>query len=287
MLLLSQGPAVEVLRATSVGPFAIATAVVGAIAAAATIVVVALQAVPAASPRAVRLVWEAATALSALELLWLLVDGGGPGDRRTLAALARLLLLVAAAVIAQRGTRPQLAAIAALGLLTVALGAPASGTPVALGAALALTLLSVLAVAGIGRLLGARREVGRFAVVVLLVVLAVPGVLLGIPEPPPTHIERVVVDEVALDVTVSPLAPGPNEVHVYAWDDSGDEVELVSATAQVVAGTGAEQQLFEVTGNHRLSYELELPPAGPWVVAVTAVTTDGRPRTATLELQAP
>ncbi len=291
VLLVTDGPAIEVLRATAVGPFTVATAVVGAFAAAATIVIIALQVVSGASRRALLLVWEAATALTALEVLWLLVDGGGFGDRRTVAAMARLLLLVAGAVIEQRGTRRQLAVIAAMGLVTVALGSPAAGTPAALATALTLSLIGVLVVVGIGRLLGARREVGRSFALVLVAALAVPGVLLMVPEPPPTHIERIVVDEVALDLTVSPLEPGPNEVHVYAWQLTGDEVELVSATAQVVgaagSATGAQRTLFEVTGNHRLSYELELPPGESWVVAVTAVTTDGHPRTATLELEAP
>lgn len=291
MLLVSDGPATEVLRATAVGPFTIATVVVGTLAAAATLVVVALLLVPGSSHRVVRLVWESALALGALEVLWLVVDGGGLGDRRTVAALARVLLLVAGALVERHGTRVQLASLASLALLTVAVAMPAAGTPGALGLALAGSVLAVLLVVGVGRLLAGRWALGRVASLTLVAVLAVPGVMFGIPEPPPTHVERVVVDEVALDVTVAPLAPGPNEIHVYAWDAAGDEVALDSASAQVAstsaAAAGSELALFAVSENHQLSYDLELPPGSSWVVTVTAVTTDGSPRTATLELEAP
>jgi hypothetical protein len=284
---------VEVLRGTSTGPLTAAAGLTGALAAAATVVLVAALLVgpertTARGPVTLRLLWLLAAVTTMAELALLLVDGGSVSDRRPVAALARLLLLTAGAGAADRLTRPVRLLAGSLVLLTVPLGLPRVGTPGALLAAVAATAAATAVVAALLRVGSERPRV------VLASALAAIAVLTGTlawfgtaAELPPYHLERVQAGAIALDVTVAPVQPGRNELHVYAWHPDGREAALDAASAEVVGRPDTRHDLFAVTANHHLSYVLELPADGPWELALTGVTDDGEELHATVRLEAP
>lgn len=283
---------VEVVRGTVAAPVAMAAVVAWALAAAAVVVLAAAVVVPAAAGavaadrRTVLLpAWALAVAATLTELVLLLLDGAWP-DRRPTAALARLLLLAVAVVAA--GSLPRWAErlLAALALLTVALGAPLAGDLGGVAAAGAVTLVGAgLAAAALWAL--ARRGRSPTAVTLgLVAVLAVPATVVAWPEPPPPiHRAQLVTGGVVVDVTVAPVAPGQNELHLYARDPDGRPVDLTDVRAQV-AGLPA-QELFPVTPDHWLSYLLELPPGDRWRLTLTGVAPDGEERELVLDLLAP
>jgi hypothetical protein len=277
---------VEVVRGTVAAPTALAAVVAWAVAAAAIAVLTAAVSVPAAGGRrpVVLPVWALAVAATLTEVVLLLLDGPWT-DRRPTAALARLLVLALAAATA--GTLPRWAErlLAGLGVLTVALGAPLAGDLGGLAVAAAVTLVGTgLSVAVLWSLVRRGRPSGAITLG-LVVVLAVPAALFAWPEPPPpTHRAHLAVDGTVFDVTVAPVAPGRNELHLYARDPDGRPVDLADVRAQV-AGQRA-QELFPVTPDHWLSYVLELPDGDRWRLTLTGVGPDGEDHELVLELVA-
>lgn len=298
---------VEVVRGTVAGLTALAAVLAWAVAAAAIAVLAAAVIVLAAAGRApaapaaaaaaaaaapptagrrtvVLPAWALAVAATLTEVVLLLLDGPWT-DRRPTAALARLLLLVLAAVTA--GTLPRWAELllAGLGLLTVALGAPLAGDLGGVAGAGAVTLvgagLSVAVLWSRGR---HRRRSGAITLG-LVAVLAVPAALFAWPEPPPpTHRAHLAVDGTVFDVTVAPVAPGRNELHLYARDTDGRPVDLTDVRAQVAGQR--PQELFPVTLDHWLSYVLELPDGDRWRLTLTGVGPDGEDHELVLDLVA-
>jgi hypothetical protein len=277
---------VEVVRGTVAAPTALAAVVAWAVAAAAIAVLAAAVSVPAAGGRrpVVLPAWALAVAATLTEVVLLLLDGPWT-DRRPTAALARLLVLALAAATA--GTLPRWAErlLAGLGVLTVALGAPLAGDLGGLAVAAAVTLVGTgLSVAVLWSLVRRGRPSGAITLG-LVVVLAVPAALFAWPEPPPpTHRAHLAVDGTVFDVTVAPVAPGRNELHLYARDPDGRPVDLADVRAQV-AGQRA-QELFPVTPDHWLSYVLELPDGDRWRLTLTGVGPDGEDHELVLELAA-
>jgi hypothetical protein len=280
---------VEVLRGTTAGPVTVLAAGLGALAAAATVVLVATL-----LPRRTRdtgvpaVLWVVAAVATVLELGVLLLDGGAPTDRRPLAAIARLLLLVAGAALRSRPGASARLALGALLLLTVPLGLPTAGTAPALAIAVVATGVAVAVTAAVLAAVSARPAAVLAVGLGALAILAVAAFTTGGDERlPPYHLERVVAGDHAFDVTVAPVRPGTNELHLYVWDVDGRAAPLTTARAEVLGAPQTAHELFEVTPNHHLSYVLELPPGDVWDLALTGETPAGEELRATVRLEAP
>jgi hypothetical protein len=296
MLIAAAEPAVdvvEVLRGTSAGPLTVAAGIVGAVAAAATVVLVAVLVTGTGSDDArrrssLRVVWLLAAAATIAELVVLLLDGAGVGDRRPVVALARLLLLVAGGGALEHLVGSWRWVAGGLVLATVPLGSPTVGTTGALALAVAATAGAAALVAVVLRVVSTHVTgslvLGLGAVAVLAGAFAWYGTA---EELPPYHLERVQAGAIALDVTVAPVQPGRNELHLYAWHADGREADLAAASAEVAGAPETLHELFAVTANHHLSYVLELPGGGPWELVLTGVTDAGEELHATVSLEAP
>lgn len=296
MLITAAEPAVdvvEVLRGTSAGPLTVAAGLVGAVAAAATVVLVAVLvtgpwADDAGRRSSLRVVWLLAAAATAAELVVLLLDGVGVGDRRPVVAMARLLLLVAGSGALEHLVGSWRWVAVTLVLVTVPLGLPMVGTAGSLALAVAATAGATALVAVVLRVASTHLAGSLALTVGAVAVLVGTFAWFGAAEElPPYHLERVRAGSIALDVTVAPVQPGRNELHVYAWHADGREADLDVASAEVAGAPGTRHELFEVTANHHLSYVLELPGVGPWELVLTAVTDAGEELHATVSLEAP
>jgi hypothetical protein len=271
---------VEVVRGTVAGPTALAAVVAWAVAAAAVAVLVAAMTVGAERRTIIAPTWVLAVAATLIEIVLLLLDGAVT-DRRPTAAVARLLLLVVALLADGLPGWPQWP-LAGLVAATVPLGAPFAGGPGGVAVA------SMVALAGLGlaaAVLSVAARCDRATTILglgLIAILAVPAALLAWPDPPPIHRAQLVVAGTVFDVTVAPVAPGRNELHLYARDDDGNPVDLTNVRAEV-AGRPA-QELFPVTPDHWLSYVLELPPGDRWRLTLAGVTTGGEERELVLDL---
>ena len=292
----------EVLRETSASAAAVGAVVMGTVAAAALVVGVVLtarerrHATGALPDRAVVAALGVVAGLTGLatvaELTLLLLDGTAVTDRRPLVAVARLLVLAAAVALhrlpADDPTATRLpAGLAVAALATVVLGAPALGGATDMTVALAVTLTATLVAAVVLATIGARLA-PLPTVMTAIVLLAVPAAWALVPDRvPPHHEERIVVGDVVLDTTVAPLRPGANEIHLYAWDEAGTPLALDSSTVALHGRAETGHELFVVSPNHHLSYDLELPPAEAWQLMLTARVADGTVVDASLDLKAP
>jgi hypothetical protein len=276
--------AVEVVRGAAAGPAALAAVVAWAVAAAAVAVLAAAWLAGAERRRVVAPAWMLAVVATLTEVVLLLLDGA-LADRRPAAALARLLFLAIGLVAGEALPRWAQRLLAGMVLLTVPLGAPFAGDPGGVAVASAITLIGV-GLAAVGLRAGARRTHGSTVRTLgLVAVLAALAAVVAWPEPaPPTHRSQQVVAGIVFDVTVAPVAPGDNELHLYARDPAGQPVDLADVTADV-AGRPAHE-LYPVTRDHWLSYVLELPPGDRWRLTLTAVTTGGDERAVVIDLAA-
>jgi len=282
---------VEVLRATAASTLEVSAAIVGGVAAAAVVVLIVL-ALRRGGRQPTRLAWALACVASVSQIGLGLADAGSDGltatlaDRRGLAVLARLAALGAAAAVdasSRRGRlsggerRVALVGLGALAAVSLPLAVPAAGTFAGLLAAIGLTAAAAVVVSI--ALVAAARAAITGPAVTLAVALAVGGGLgvLTLPErAPPYHAERLRDAGAALDITVAPVGPGRNEIHVYAWDDEDRPLAVDSIEATVSnAGASSGTAMFAVSPNHHLSYQLDLPEGGPWQLDVTAVLADG------------
>lgn len=297
MLAATELDVAEVLRETAASDAAVAGVVAGTMAAAALVVGIVLVVRErdhlSADTPGLGVVVVLAGSATVVELALLVFDGAAVTDRRPMVAVARLLLIVGAISVQRLPVDDPLVArlpfgLGAGALATVVLGAPALGSAADVGLALAVTLAAVGGAAVLLGLLarGGARPVAAVAVAVL--VLAVPASLALVPDRVPSHHEeRIVVDDVVLDVTVAPLRPGGNEVHLYAWDDAGAPLAVASSSVEVRGHAATRHELFVVDPNHHLSYALELPHADAWQLLLTARVEDGPVVDATLDLKAP
>lgn len=286
-------------RGTTVGAAELAGALVGALAGATLVVLAVLVVSRRGAPhdRTVRLLWTVATATAAAEVLVLVATAQAP--RRALAVGARLLVLAAGAVVARRDRLPpsgergrHASAIpvggAVLAVLAVPLAAPGAGTPGGLARAGAVTAGGVAAATATVLLARRRPRVLATTSLLLVTVLAAATAWALLPTgPPPYRLERVVADDVTLDVTVAPVAAGTNEIHVYAFDDAGDEVALDEVHVGVVDHPGSEHTMLRVGPNHHLSYVLELPETSGWELELLAHRPTGGQVRTTLRLERP
>ncbi len=282
---------VEVLRATERSPWDLAVVVALGVAAVAVVALVVLALRPRVD-RARRAVWTVAVAATVLEVTLQFLAAGGAvvvlQERRGLAAVARLLVLVAARILdgevavpaeGDGTTRPGAGttALALVALVTVPVAMPAAGGAGGLLTALVATLVLVATtVVALLLVLRIRPATVLGAVLLVLVIGPVAGVLVA---PDPTvdlHAERLVVEGIAFDLTVAPVQSGRNEIHVYTWDADGAPVpfERIDAVVSSAGGT-TTSEMFVVTPNHHLSYALMLPDPGPWEVELSAAPTDG------------
>ena len=312
-LATTQPDVVEVLRGTAASDAAVAATYAGTVAAAAVIVAVValvrrsnaaagdsrvLSTNGSAPTGAVTGVMLAAAAVALLattiELAFLLIDGAGLDERRPLVALARLLATVGVIAGQRLGDTDPLAGpvrwtVAGVGVMTVPVGIPALGGLATLAIASAATLIAIV-LAWVGLALGARVRPQFAPALSLLVVVAlgVPaGLALAPEQTPPYHQQRLIADDVALDITVAPVAAGTNELHLYAWEADGQELAVEQATVEVVGHEDTRHQLLRISPNHHLSYALELPPAERWELVLDCLTADGRELTTTMSLEAP
>lgn len=292
---------VEVLRGTAAGPLLVAAGALGAVAAVATVLVVAAwwtglgratPAIPAAaggrSPKAWLL--AVAFATSTLELVLLLLDGAPPTGRWPAVVLVRLLLLAGLAVLpapgtpaAPGGTVRLLAGALSGGLLSSsALGAPtATGALPAGGAGLttaaaAVALLAAVAVVVLRITAPLGQTAALAAPLALLAVVAAPAALAVAPDRIPPHQQaQLQSDGLTLDVTVAPVQAGTNEFHLYAFGSDGRPVPVRAVTVEVVGHPDGRHELFPVSADHHLSYVLDLPDAPTWTIEVGFVGPDG------------
>jgi hypothetical protein len=286
---------VEVLRAAERSVWDHATTICLGIAAAG-VVAIGVLALRGRGPQ--RILASLVAVVTGAELLFLAVGAGGLDvvtDRRGLAALARLGLI--AAILAIEATtrqvpeRPQqrdpsVIALSFLALATVPLAMPGAGGSAGLLAAVWVTLGLTAGVAVL-TLLAARWSRSGITLVIVLVVGAVTGAL-AMSEPSVEILsERFVVEDVALDLTVAPVQPGRNEIHIYAWDAAGDPVALERVDARVIGPRADDPvELFVVTPNHHLSYLFTLPGDGPWEIELSAQRPDGELLTLRTSLEA-
>jgi hypothetical protein len=276
--------AIEVVRGAVAGPAALAAVVAWAIASAGVAVLVAVAVRGELDRRVAVPAWSLATAATLAELVLLVADGALI-DRRPTAALARLLLLAVAPVATAGPSRRAARWLAGPILLTVPLGAPVAGDLAGVAWAGAVALVTVGLALGVLWVVSRRTRPSSALALGLVAVLAVPIGILAWPEPPPIHRAQTVVDGTVFDITVAPVAPGRNELHLYARDAAGQPVELTDVRAEV-AGL-PEQELFPVTADHWLSYVLDLPPGDRWRLTLSGVTTDAEDRVIVLDLVVP
>lgn len=316
---------VEVLRGSTAGPLLVAAGAAGGAAAGAALVTVASWLVlgrdrdrahardpqyagdharvrdPAhardhARVRVVQVAGVVALLLTSAEVVLLLADGAGIGDRWLTVVLARLLLLLA--FLERDGHRRARDLLSVPVLASSLLGAPlaagASPTPVVLSAAVAGLAGSALVLRFATRVPLPRRSAASrpapvpatTAILLLLIAFGVGLATLSTPEAvPPHHQERVVVDGLTFDLTIAPARPGPNEAHLYAFDAAGQPTPVREVSIEVEGAPGTAHELFEVSPDHHLTYALELPPDSGWRVVFQLTGTDGRART--LELPVP
>lgn len=226
-----------------------------------------------------RTAWATALVGAVVQVAMLLAGGATLTDRRFSAAVATLLV---AAVLLTRGatTAPVTGERVLLGgavLVATAAGAPTAGDPLqlllvaaAIGAAVLLTALLLRTV----RTPTARAP--ALTAVALVLVLGTPaGWLQARPSLPTYQHERVVLGDVVLDITVAPVAPGRNELHLYTWHPDGTELAVHDVEVVVDGEPLSRHPLLEVTPNHHLSYVLELPPGSGWTLGLTGATLDG------------
>jgi hypothetical protein len=277
--------AVEVVRGAVAGPAALGSVVAWATAGAAVVVLVAAVLLGAERRSVIAPAWWIAVAATLTELVVLLLDGAVT-ERRPTAALARLLLLAVGLVAAGGLPRWTELVVTVLLLLTVPLGAPLAGDLDGVAVAAGLALLELGLALAVLWVVTRRAQPGTGIALGLVTVLALPAAALAWPAAPPlVHRAQVVADGTVVDVTVAPVAPGRNELHLYARDAAGQPVGLTDVRAEV-AGLPS-QELFPVTPDHWLSYVLDLPPGDRWRLTLTGATTDGEERSIVLDLVAP
>ncbi len=308
---------VEVLRGSTAGPLLVAAGAAGGAAAGAALVTVAswlvlgrgrdrahardpryagdhAHARDHARVRGVQVAGVVALLLTSAEVVLLLADGAGIGDRWLTVVLARLLLLLA--FLERDGHRRARDLLSVPVLASSLLGAPlaagASPTPVVLSAAVAGLAGSALVLRFATRVPPPRRSAASrpapvpATTAILLIAFGVGLATLSTPEAvPPHHQERVVVDGLTFDLTIAPARPGPNEAHLYAFDAAGQPAPVREVSIEVEGAPGTAHELFEVSPDHHLTYALELPPDSGWQVVFQLTGTDGRART--LELPVP
>lgn len=130
----------------------------------------------------------------------------------------------------------------------------------------------------------------RGEVLIAIAVLAVTAVLIDTPpgrdqvNEPFTTTESV--NDLTVQATVDPASTGPNDIHLYFFDDAGtgpepvDAVEVTAATGDIPARRLA---VTPITANHVSVYGASLASPGTWTLEVTAVRA-GTPTTLTLEV---
>jgi hypothetical protein len=277
--------AIEVVRGAVAGPAVLAAVVAWAIASAGVAVLVAVAVRGELDRRVAVPAWWLATAATLAELVLLVADGTALIDRRPTAALARLLLLAVAPVATAGTSRWAARWLAGPILLTVPLGAPVAGDLAGLAQAGAVALVGVGLAFGVLWVVSRRTRPSAALALGLVAVLAVPIGILAWPEPPPIQRVQTVVDGTVFDITVAPVAPGRNELHLYARDAAGQPVALTDVRAEVTGRPA--QELFPVTADHWLSYVLDLPPGDRWRLTLSGVTTDAEDRVIVLDLVVP
>ena len=298
---------VDVVRPTVTTLFGTVADVVGVAAAAATIAVVAVALASGARELEVRSRTTAilrgtavATTLGTLalriaDLLETQAVGGlaeAITARRAAVLLARLVLLGVLEVVHRSGEaltraerRATTTAVVVLLAVTVAMDAPRSATGTGLAMAVGVTALAVGLATWLTIAVHDRRPDLRatpVAVVVAIAVAVVPSIVVVTPPGSvPTASLAAERDGVRFDLTVSPGAPGANELHLYAFDRRGRPVAL--SAVQVGVDGAPAQQLLVAGPNHLLTYRFGLTGNAPWPLRIEAVTADGR----TLELHQP
>ena len=298
---------VEVLRATEPSSWDLAVTVALGVAAVAVVALVVL-ALRQRVDRARRAVWTVAVVATVLEVTLQFLAAGGTvavlQERRGLAALARLLVLVAVRILGAPSTAstagssedpgttrpgPGVLALSLVALATVPVAMPAAGGADGLLTALVTTVVLVAAVVA-ALLIVLRIRPATVLGIALLVLVAGPvaGVLIA-PDPAvDLHAERLIVEGIAFDLTVAPVQPGRNEIHVYTWDEDGAPFPLERIDTVVSsAGGSTTSEMFVVAPNHHLSYALMLPEPGPWEVELSAARTDGALLTLRTTLELP
>lgn len=130
----------------------------------------------------------------------------------------------------------------------------------------------------------------RAEVLIGIAVLGVTAVLIDTPPgrdqvtEPFTTTESV--SDLTVQATVDPAATGPNDIHLYFFDDAGtgpepvDAVEVAAATGDIPARRLA---VTPITANHVSVYGASLASPGTWTLEVTAVRA-GTPTTLTIEV---
>jgi hypothetical protein len=292
---------VEVLRAIDRSGWDLAATIALGVAAAA-IVVLLLLALQERGPG--RIVWVVSMMATGAELVFQVVGAGVSVSillqPRGLAALARLIVLAAMLVIevaparsntmtVAGGRRFAMVGLSLVALATVPLAMPGAGAPGGIVHALGLTL-GLTATLTVLHLLAARLRVPATAGTLVLVLAA--GSLTGVLATPDRdidhHTERVVVGGVAFDLTVAPVRPGRNELHLYAWGGDGEPHPLSRVDALVASPSGSTtSEMYAVTPNHHLSYQLMLPDPGPWELELSAHRDGGEPLILRTTLETP
>lgn len=132
----------------------------------------------------------------------------------------------------------------------------------------------------------------RVEIVVAAVVLALTAALVNQP-PARATVDRpfegsasTVDGRGRLEVTVAPARVGPNDIHLYFFDDAGrslvpvDAVEMTGGTDQI---SPRRFDVQAVTPSHFSVYGASLTSPGTWTFTVSAVR-EGRPSTYTIEV---
>ena len=301
---------VDVTLPTVTSSAGAAAGLVAVVAAAASLVLVALALVrltrPAVGDDWVAGTWWLATLASLLEVVLLVADllatdaVPGPGAaviaRRPVLVVVRLAALAMVAVVHRR--RDLLSArerSLALGFLavavtsTVVLDSPRQGSLRAVIVNAGLAAAGIVLAAIVALLLHERRPDlrgrGAGALVPLVAVVALSWPLADPPTSTTLASRVVAFDDGTFDVTVTPAQPGPNAVHLYAFDEQRAPIPV--SGGRLVPASGQPVRFLSAGTNHLIAYGVGLDEHRSWGLAIEVDTEDGRVLVAHTEIEAP
>jgi copper transport protein len=124
----------------------------------------------------------------------------------------------------------------------------------------------------------------RLVITQAVVALAVVGLAAGLVAPPTrvtaesqTFAVSLIEQGTVADVSISPAAVGPNEVHIVVTPPGGNLRPIVGLTANMSLATSAELQdlpvAVESVGPNHYVGTIDLPSSGSWTIDLVIATT--------------
>jgi copper transport protein len=133
------------------------------------------------------------------------------------------------------------------------------------------------------RTMGVLRRLVVVEVVVAVVVVAITSLLVdanpggaGVAGAAGPFDETVVVDDVLINLVAVPGTVGPTDIHLYVDDPGGGLTPPVGVTGTLSSGdiTGVEVPFVAAGPGHWSAYDVDLPIAGQWELAIDVLLTE-------------